>query len=118
MGAPEPPPSPSAAGEWHRNLPPVSDSPDADLLEILSRQARQDLKVDAVVLEHLLIGLQAEATQPFSDVQLRLRSCFQLAAPVLASRQAAGRCAEGRTFWFSRNMLPGSYLAFSAARRA
>jgi len=33
-------------------------------------------------------------------------------------RHAAGRCADGATFWFSRNRLAGSYLAFSAARRA
>ena len=51
-------------------------------------------------------------------VQFRLRSCFQLPVPSFVSRQAAGRCAEGRTFWFSRNRLPGSYFAFSAARRA
>jgi hypothetical protein len=30
--------------------------------------------------------------------------------------QAAGRWADGRTFWLSRTKLPGSYLAFSAAR--
>ena len=56
------------------NFPPVADSLDSDLLEIINRQARQDLKVDAVVPKRLLVGLQAEAAQPFSDVQLRLRS--------------------------------------------
>jgi hypothetical protein len=35
-----------------------------------------------------------------------------------ASRQAAGRCAVGWTFWFNRKRLPGSYFDFSAARRA
>jgi hypothetical protein len=89
---------------------------DPDLLQIINRQVRQDLKVDPVVPERLLIGLQAEAAQPFSDVQLRLRrplSSFSL----LVSRQAADCCADGRTFWFNRNRLSGSCLAFSATRR-
>ena len=39
--------------------------------------------------------------------------------PSFVSCQAAGRCAaDGRTFWFNRNRFSGSYLAFSAARRA
>ena len=54
------------------HLSPVTDGLDTDLLEIVDRQARQDIKVDAVVPERLLVGLQAEAAKPFSDVQLRL----------------------------------------------
>ena len=56
------------------NLPPVANGLDADLFEIVNRQVRQDVKIDAVLPERLLIGLQAEAAQPFSDVQLRLRA--------------------------------------------
>ena len=84
------------------NLPPVADSLDADLLEIINRQARQDLKIDAIILEHLLIGLQAEAVQPFSDVQLRLPSRFQLPALLSLVRppvavQKAGRSGSAGT---------------------
>lgn len=75
------------------NLPPVTNGPDADLLEILSGQVRQDLKIDAVVLEHLLIGLQAEAAQPLSDVQVRLRSCFRLPLLSLVTLPVAVRMA-------------------------
>jgi len=51
----------------------VTDRLDADFPEIVDRQARQDLEVDAVVPERLLVGLQAEAAQPFSDVHFTSR---------------------------------------------
>jgi hypothetical protein len=50
----------------------VANSLDPDLLEIVNREARQDLEVDAIVPERLLVRLQAKAAQPFSDVQLNL----------------------------------------------
>ena len=55
------------------NFPPVANGVDTDLLEIFNCQTRQDLKVDAIVPEGLLVGLQTEGAQPFSDVQIRLR---------------------------------------------
>jgi len=55
------------------NLPPMAYGLDSNLLEIFNRQMGQDLKVNSVVPERLLIGLQAQGAQPFSDVQLRLR---------------------------------------------
>ena len=91
---------------------------DSDLLEIIDCQTRQHLKVDTVVPERLLIRLQAQTAQPFSDVQLALRWPAHLRVRSFVSCQAAERCTDGGTFWFNRNRLSGSYLAFSAARRA
>ena len=69
------------------NLPPVANSLDTDLLEIVNGQVRQDLKIDAVIPKRLLVRLQAEAAQPFSDVQLRLPAT----GPPFPFRQSASR---------------------------
>src|SRR5579872_1363644 len=73
----------------------MADGLDSYLPEIIDCQTRQHLKVDSVVQERLLIGLQAESAQPFSDVQLRLRgplsrelSSFIPVRPPIASRKA------------------------------
>ena len=95
------------------DFPPMADSQDSDLLEIVGGQAEQDVEVDPVVAKCLLVGLQAEAAQPLPDVHVASARLRRMSA---SSRRA--RYAFGRTFWFSRNRLPGSYLAFSAASRA
>src|ERR1700745_3505924 len=66
-----------AAADSIENLPSVADGPNSNLLEIVNRQMGQHLKVDPVVPEHLFIGLQAEAAQPFSDIQLRLHGLLR-----------------------------------------
>src|SRR4030088_158537 len=93
-----------------KNLPPVANRRNPNLLQVLGRQAAQDVEVDPVVAKYLLVRLQAEAAQPLPDVQ------FASAPAPLAffERRPARfvRYALGCTFWFSRNRLPGSYLVF------
>ena len=50
------------------DFPPMADRQDSDLLQIVGRQAAQDVEVDPVVAKCLLVGLQAEAAQPLPDV--------------------------------------------------
>lgn len=71
----------------------MTDGLDSNLLEIFNRQVGQDLKVNSVLAERLLIGLQAQAAQPFSNVQLRLRSP-SIADPLLC-RLSGGRSLCG-----------------------
>ena len=46
----------------------MAESLDAKLLEVLRRQARQNLLVDLVLAERGLIPFETKAPQPFSDV--------------------------------------------------
>ena len=43
-----------------KNLPPVADRRNTDLLQVVRRQAGQDVEVDPVVTKRLLVRLQAE----------------------------------------------------------
>ena len=94
----------------------MADRRNPDLLQVLGRQVVQDVEVDPVVAKCLLIRLQAKVAQPLPDVQ------FASARTPLAFFELSParfvRYAFGFTFWFSRNKLPGSYLAFSVASRA
>jgi hypothetical protein len=48
----------------------VADRRNSDLLQVVGRQAAQDVEVDAVVAKRLLVGLQAEVAQPLPNVQI------------------------------------------------
>ena len=52
-------------------LAPVADRGDAELLQVVGREAGQDLGVDLVVAERLLVPPQAEPAQPSPDVHPR-----------------------------------------------
>ena len=58
----------------------VPDKADAQILQVLRRQAWQDLLVDRIVAECSLILSEAEAPQPTVDVQVQ--SPGLLSAPV------------------------------------
>ena len=87
-----------------KNLPPVADRRNADLLQVVGRQAGQDVEVDPVVAKRLLVGLQAEVAQPLPDVQVA-----SARAPLAYSN--ASRCPSPLrfrlSFWFNQNRLFG-----------
>src|SRR5580693_1638005 len=55
----------------------VPDKADAQILQVLRRQAWQDLLVDRIVAECSLILSEAEAPQPTVNVQVQSPGCCQ-----------------------------------------
>jgi hypothetical protein len=88
------------AADRVKNLPPMADGLNSDLLEVIDCQTRQYLKVDTVVVvpERLLIGLQAQTAQQLSNVQLGFRRPLNGRFFSFVYCQAADRCADGWTF--------------------
>jgi hypothetical protein len=62
-------------GDGDQQLAPMTDSANAELLEIVGSQMAQYVSVDAILAECRLILFQTELSQPRPDIH---RRCLQL----------------------------------------
>jgi hypothetical protein len=58
-------------GDRGQQPPPMPKSRDAQLLQVLRRQGRQNLAVDLIVAKGSLVLPEAEALQPSRDIHAR-----------------------------------------------
>ena len=63
----------------------MADAGDADILEVVGRQLRQDLDIDFVVAKRGLVLLEAEISQPLADIHGWPHIPFQDNRSVVAS---------------------------------
>ena len=57
-------------GDGFQEYPAMTDEADAQILQVLRRQTRQDLPVDRIVAECHLVLFEAQAPQPTVNVQV------------------------------------------------
>ena len=76
----------SQSGNGREQPAPVADRRDADVLEVIRRQLRQDGRVNLVVSKALRVLAEAETAKPHADIHCALHG--RHSAPCLAHQAA------------------------------